>query len=965
MGRRRPAGNQWTNTLNWNPDTAPANNGTADLIFSGTTRLTPDMNTNWSVNSVTFNNTAGAFQLNSLVGATLTVGAGGITNNDDDDIQSIDHAITLGAAQTWNGASGLLQFNGPIQNNGHLLTVDGDSATLIDASIQGSGGLTKNGLGDLELTGLAANTFTGTTTVNAGSLTLQKNEGTYAIPGSLNIGDGVGTAIDSVISTSNQIATSATVSVFSTGAWYMIATEGETITNLNIVSTGVAGGGLVAIDNGTLYVNGNVNMTGGAVTTSGAGRMLLYGDLTANATSVSASISSQVYLNDGAHTFTVGDGAVLNDLDVSGVVSNDGFSPGSIGSVIKSGAGALRLGAANTYSGGTTLNAGKILLGDDAALGTGPLTGNGGALQADGAARTIANAISGSLVVDGAFDLTLNSPVNLSGGITKNGAGALIFPQAGAIANSLSVTAGAVRFDAPFTAGGGLANSGTVLFGAQTLTVNGTGVNNQGLLPLAGGTLAGSGPVVNNGLISGYGTIGGTGGFTNNAQLTVSGGNLTLAKAGANVNAGNVAVPAGLQLRLTGGTLANTGTVDLAGGGVAGTATLSNNAGGAVTGRGTISAPLANAGGTLRAVGGTMTVTNAFANSGVIRLDDAAGLAGGAITNTGRIQGDGTISNALTNAAGGSIRVDVGKTLFFRGAFAANAGELNLQGGTLDFTSPVTNSATGFVAGRGALYTGGLTNNGQMAFSGGNADIHGDVTLAAGSRVVTSGGGATTTFFDDVTHNGAEIFTGAGASSVFFGALGGAGPFTGTGAVYSIGDLRPGNSPATVSFGGSLVLGSSTTLTIELGGLDEGTQYDRLEIAGSVSLAGKLAVSLIDAGAGLFVPEAGDSFDILDWGSRSGAFASIDLPVLTGLQWDTTKLYTDGVLSVAPVFAADFEEDSDVDVDDLTRWRTGFGLSIGATHKQGDADADQDVDGGDFLVWQQQNGSRVGCGECG
>jgi len=46
------------------------------------------------------------------------------------------------------------------------------------------------------------------------------------------------------------------------------------------------------------------------------------------------------------------------------------------------------------------------------------------------------------------------------------------------------------------------------------------------------------------------------------------------------------------------------GRIDLEGGVVAGTATLSNNAGGAVVGRGTISSPFANSGGTLRAEGG-------------------------------------------------------------------------------------------------------------------------------------------------------------------------------------------------------------------------------------------------------------------------------------------------------------------------------------------------------------------------
>ena len=46
---------------NWNPDAVPANNGTANLIFGGVVRLTPNFESVWSVNGVTFNNTAGAF----------------------------------------------------------------------------------------------------------------------------------------------------------------------------------------------------------------------------------------------------------------------------------------------------------------------------------------------------------------------------------------------------------------------------------------------------------------------------------------------------------------------------------------------------------------------------------------------------------------------------------------------------------------------------------------------------------------------------------------------------------------------------------------------------------------------------------------------------------------------------------------------------------------------------------------
>jgi hypothetical protein len=56
-----------------------------------------------------------------------------------------------------------------------------------------------------------------------------------------------------------------------------------------------------------------------------------------------------------------------------------------------------------------------------------------------------------------------------------------------------------------------------------------------------------------------------------------------------------------------------------------------------------------------------------------------------------------------------------------------------------------------------------------------------------------------------------------------------------------------------------------------------------------------------------------------------------------------------------PAFAeADFEEDGDVDNNDLLFWETGYGTSSGASHKQGNADADADVDGSDFLTWQRQ-----------
>jgi autotransporter-associated beta strand protein len=162
--------NLWNNggaSGNWTGAAAPANNGTADITFGGSNRLTPDMDANWSISSLTFDSGAGAFTLGSTGGFTLTIQGGGVTNNSTS-TETIDNAITLGAAQTWNATSGNLSFGGNIDNGGFLLTISGGSNTSSSGVISGSGGLTKNEAGTLALSG--PSTYTGATTINAGSL---------------------------------------------------------------------------------------------------------------------------------------------------------------------------------------------------------------------------------------------------------------------------------------------------------------------------------------------------------------------------------------------------------------------------------------------------------------------------------------------------------------------------------------------------------------------------------------------------------------------------------------------------------------------------------------------------------------------------------------------------------------------------------------------------------------------------
>ncbi len=250
----------------------------------------------------------------------------------------------------------------------------------------------------------------------------------------------------------------------------------------------------------------------------------------------------------------------------------------------------------------------------------------------------------------------------------------------------------------------------------------------------------------------------------------------------------------------------------------------------------------------------------------------------GAVQNSGLIVGDGTIDGAVTNGAAGTIRVDAGEAIFFTGAVAPNAGELNLQGGTLDFTGAVTNSATGRINGRGTLdFNGGLTNAGKMQFSGGPTDIFGNVTFtggAGGGEMINSGGGNVVTFYDNVTHNGDEIRTSPTNTTVFFGNVTGAGPFTGTGAVRFEGTFSPGLSPAEVSMEGSVELSGDARLVMELGGTVPGDQHDQLEVDGLLSLGGKLEVTLLDG----FTPRYGDAFDLFDFGTLAGRFDTLDLP---------------------------------------------------------------------------------------
>lgn len=92
------------------------------------------------------------------------------------------------------------------------------------------------------------------------------------------------------------------------------------------------------------------------------------------------------------------------------------------------------------------------------------------------------------------------------------------------------------------------------------------------------------------------------------------------------------------------------------------------------------------------------------------------------------------------------------------------------------------------------------------------------------------------------------------------------GTLTGTGTVLgtlvNAGVVGPGASPGTLSVDGDFEQDLAAVLALEIGGLVPGADFSLLEVTGSASLAGEVAVSLFDG----YVPDAGDTFEFLTAG---------------------------------------------------------------------------------------------------
>jgi autotransporter-associated beta strand protein len=342
-----------------------------------------------------------------------------------------------------------------------------------------------------------------------------------AFSGNLIVGDGTGAASSAVVRElqGGIVPTAAAVTVNADGL-YKLNGQSESFGPLVITGGTVdAGAGLVSF--------AALTMTGGAITAAATGEVQFRGDATINASATGSSISGgRVQFLTVTRTFTIADGAAVNDLELASEVRQ---TTGTVG-LTKAGAGTLLLSGStsNTYTGPTTVTGGTLVLnklGSAVAVAVpAALVINGGTVRhvvndeiTDAAAVTVNT--GGALDLNGQPDTV--GPMTITGGTVKTSG-----------TNLGRVTAGNTSFNAASTLAMKLAGTGT----SDRLTVNGT-LTVGGTLQLSTTSAVAPGAAIT--LIDNDGTDAVAGTFANlpqGASLTVGGQSFTISYTGGTGN---------------------------------------------------------------------------------------------------------------------------------------------------------------------------------------------------------------------------------------------------------------------------------------------------------------------------------------------------------------------------------------------------------------------------------------------
>ena len=359
-------GTAWGTGTNWSGGTAP---GTGDdaLFNLASYTFQPAFTANAALGEF---HSSGAGAITFTGTQTLTLNANGSTAGTGILVDSGAGAVNfagvkfiLGASQSWTNNSSNVVNNGggTINTNGQTLTFNGS----------GSGGFTLNGVissngnlvmnqssGTLTLNG--ANTFTGNTTITAGTLIVNntgKLGGTTTYAGNItnNAAFIYRTSTSQIYSgliTGNGTLTKDTSSTFDSSQLSVLtlSNASNNYTGATTITAGTlsvsASGNLGNAAANLVFNGGTLQITGAALTNfSGIGHTVLF----------TSGKTVSLDINSNANTFTVDQ--VLNQ---------------GTGGLIKAGAGTVILNQANTYTGNTIVNAGVLQY-----ASTGAISGSG------------------------------------------------------------------------------------------------------------------------------------------------------------------------------------------------------------------------------------------------------------------------------------------------------------------------------------------------------------------------------------------------------------------------------------------------------------------------------------------------------------------------------------------------------------------------------------------------------------
>ncbi|MEY4244951.1 MAG: hypothetical protein RLZZ245_2536 [Verrucomicrobiota bacterium] len=536
----------------------------------------------------------------------IVASAGGDANFSTVDLPAAVQTVTLDVAQTigsLNFADADTATPGTWTVSGaNILTLAGATPTIttgvnatISSVVAGSSGLRKEGASNLTLG--AANTFTGSVTVNAGNLILSSTNA-YAGGTSINSGailtlgvgtnfstGGIGTGIvnfnggslDSTMGNNNTVIYGNVVNV-DTGKVGTInapnrfemtgAVTGAGTLNFNVRSNtdrsdfrnnfvGFTGNLNFA---GTGGIRLRINQSGAAYAAAGMAntKLDLAGSLwissvtgsggnTVSIGSLSGSSASASLRGGTAGAATYSIGALNLDTTFAGYIQNNGSIAAAI---TKVGTGKLSLNGANTYTGNTTVSAGILEFGEGGSIGTSNVSiASGATLQFNSSVeQTVVGIISGAgtLVKKGAGSLALNGVNTYTVGPVIEG-------------GSLVIAAN--------TALGNAANSITFSTGAGKLTSRVAGLEVPRAVSIGAGASGGFSALTSADSIAVSGVVSGDG------NLAVSGEGL-VSLSGDNSYLGSTAVSAGtLHLANTTGSATSSGAVSVTGGTLAGTGT--------------------------------------------------------------------------------------------------------------------------------------------------------------------------------------------------------------------------------------------------------------------------------------------------------------------------------------------------------------------------------------------------------